>query len=221
MQRRWLLWMARVLSMGVLAACGGGGEEQPAEATDSGPTATPFEPSPLPPTWTPSPEGFVPSRTPTPEQNGAGPSGSGPGGALAGGTPFPPTWTPGPPPTVTPLYSPTPTGTPFPTLPPAPTQTAQPDYCYDLQPVVGELETRAEVGVTLRWTPIERYTRYLVIVRHPGGGVIYTETAEGSTHDVPGDLFNTAGAYGWELWPLDGDGNRVCFPVSGEIIVRF
>ncbi len=219
--RRWLLIMAVVLAGTLLGACGSDNGNQPATSTPDVPSVTPIQRTPFPPTWTPSPAGFVPSRTPTPEKVQSRPDETGPGGALVGGTPFPPTWTPGPPPTKTPLYSPTPTWTPFPTLPPAPTRTLQPDYCYELQAVSGSMETRAGVPVIVRWNPIPRYSSYLVIVRHPGGGVIYTEPAEGGQHELSGDLFRTAGAYGWEIWPLDDAGNRACFPISGEIIVRF
>lgn len=213
MRRAWLL--TGVLAAALLAGCGGGDE---AGQTPSA-TATLVTPSPLPPTWTPRPPGFVPSATPTPENTAVRtPGEASEGGSLAGGTPFPPTWTPGSPPSATPRKSPTPVA---PTLPPAPTWTAQPDYCFALKVVGGDLATRAGVAVTVRWTPIAEFSDYLVIVRHPGGGIIYSGPASGGAHLLPGDLFSVAGAYGWEVWPLDAAGNRACFAVGGEIIVSF
>ncbi|MEW6579110.1 MAG: hypothetical protein AB1435_07940 [Chloroflexota bacterium] len=212
MHRGWLL--IGLLTAALLAGCGGDKAEEVPTAT-----ATVFTPSPLPPTWTPSPPGFVPSTTPTPENTAdRTPGGVNVGGSLAGGTPFPPTWTPGSPPSATPRVSPTPVA---PTLPPAPTWTTHPDYCLALTVVGGDLATRAGVAVTVRWTPIAEFSDYLVIVRHPGGGIVYSQTATGGAHTLPGDLFTVTGAYGWEVWPLDAAGNRACYAVGGEIIVSF
>lgn len=213
MRRAWLLF--GVLVAALLAGCGGDGGDGPAPSA----TATLVTPSSLPPTWTPRPPGFAPSATPAPENTAVRtPGGAGEGGSLAGGTPFPPTWTPGAPPSATPRKSPTPV---VPTMPPAPTWTAHPDYCLALTVVGGDLATRVGVAVTVRWTPIAEFGDYLVIVRHPGGGIIYSEAVAGDTLRLSGDLFNVAGAYGWEVWPLDDAGNRACYAVGGEIVVSF
>ncbi|MCZ7538492.1 MAG: hypothetical protein M5U29_00920 [Anaerolineae bacterium] len=213
MRRAWLL--TGVLAAALLTGCGGGDEAGQAPSA----TATLVTPSPLPPTWTPVPPGFVPSATPAPESTTVRtPGGAGEGGALAGGTPFPPTWTAGAPPSATPRKSPTPV---TPTLPPAPTWTAHPDYCLGLTVVGGDLATRVGVAVTVRWTPIAEFSDYLVIVRHPGGGIVHSEAVAGDMLRLPGDLFSVAGAYGWEVWPLDAAGNRTCFAVGGEIIASF
>jgi len=212
MRKEWLL--SGLLAVALLAGCGGdeAGQTPPA-------TATLVTPSPLPPTWTPKPPGFVPSATPTPETTATRtPGGTGESGSLAGGIPFPPTWTPGSPPSATPIKSPTPV---VPTLPPAPTWTPQPAYCRTLAVVGGDLATRVGVAVTVRWTPIAEFSDYLVIVRHPGGGIVHSEAVAGDTLRLPGDLFSVAGAYGWEVWPLDAAGNRACYAVGGEIIVSF
>ena len=212
MRRGWLL--IALLAAMLLAGCGGNETRETPTAT-----ATVFTPSPLPPTWTPVPPGFVPSATPAPEDTAdRTPGGASTGGSLAGGTPFPPTWTPGSPPSATPRKSPTPV---VPTLPPAPTWTTHPDYCFALTVVGGDLATRAGVAVTVRWTPIAEFNDYVVIVRHPGGGIIYTGTATGGTLLLPGDLFTVAGAYGREVWPLAAAGNRTCFAVCREITVSF
>ncbi len=212
MRGRWLVM--GLLAAVLLAGCGGTKtEEEPPTATATLPTS-----SPLPPTWTPGPPGPLPSATPTPEiATETTPGGAGIGGDLAGGTPFPPTWTPGVLPTATPRISPTPV---LPTLPPAPTWTMQPDYCFALTTVGGDLTTRPGLAVTVRWTPVEEFSDYLVLLWRPDGSLAYSQTVTGGSHTLPGDLFSTVGVYSWELWPLDKDGNRACFVIGGEVIVR-
>ena len=163
------------------------------------------------PTWTPVRRGSFPRPRPRPKTADRTPGGASTGRCWR--TPFPPTWTPGSPPSATPRKSPTPV---VPTLPPAPTWTTHPDYCFALTVVGGDLATRAGVAVTVRWTPIAEFSDYVVIVRHPGGGIIYSGTATGGTLLLPSDLFTVAGAYGWEVWPLDAAGNRTCFAVGGD-----
>ena len=212
MRERWLVM--GLLAAVLLAGCGGTKtEEEPSTATAAPPT-----PSPLPPTWTPGPPGPLPSATPTlGDAAETTPGGAGIGGDLARGTPFPPTWTPGMPPTSTPRISPTPA---LATLPPAPTWTMQPDYCFALTTVGGDLTTRPGLAVTVRWTLVEEFSDYLVLLWHPDGSLIYSQTVTGGSHTLPGDLFAAAGVYSWELWPLDKDGNRACFVIGGEVIVR-
>ncbi|HVO72127.1 MAG TPA: hypothetical protein VMT24_18885, partial [Aggregatilineaceae bacterium] len=104
--RRW--WLV-ILLVAVLAltGCNGGKKSAPTATL----TATAFVPTPLPPTWTASPPGFVPSPTDTqalsdttsPAAGGASPSPS-------GGTPLPPTWT-----ALPPGFVPSPTDSPAPT----------------------------------------------------------------------------------------------------------
>lgn len=154
-----------------------------------------------------------PSPTPTPTLEP-----SPVGGSLVGGTPFPPTWTPGRPPTSTPRGAPT--SVP-PTLPPAPTWTALPDYCYELTVIGGDTDIRVNTSVTLRWTPIAGFSDYLVLVYFPGGSLAYQQVVKGTEHTVPGEIFRLAGAYGWEIWPLGPQGERLCFPAGGEIVVSF
>lgn len=212
MRARWLV--LALLAALLLAGCG---DEKAEEALPTA-TVTPLTPSPLPLTWTPGSPGPLPSVTPTPasavETETSEP---GMGGGLAGGTPFPPTWTPGVPPTAAPRISPTPV---LPTLPPAPTWTMQPDYCFALTTVGGDLTTRPGIAVTARWTPIEQFSDYLVLLWRPDGSLAHSQTVTGGSHTLPGDLFTTPGVYSWELWPLDKDGNRACFVIGGEVIVR-
>ena len=215
-----------------LAACGG---------NDSSPTPTPsrtpFEPTPLPPTWTPTPAGFVPSPTATIESaepaEADNTTADAVSGQLQGGQGFPPTWTPGPAPQ-------RPTVTPRPTLPssggaagqssgssnlptgsPAPTWTPQPEYCYELQAIGGDIRSYVGHAVTLAWKPISVFDNYLVEVRHPGGSVVHSAIAPGGSYEIPGEVFTQANVYGWEVSAVDENGNRVCFPISGEIITSF
>ena len=217
MRRRWIV-MLLVLVL-ALAGCGG---DDGSESDSGEPSATPFVASPLPPTWTPSPPGFVasPVLSPTPDAAQLAAT-SDVSGELGGGTPYPPTWTPGRRPTVTarPTLPPTPGGVP--TLPPAPTWTAQPDYCRELMVLTPEIEIGAQQPVEVSWQPIPQFSLYQLEVRHPGGGIIFSEPVAGSTFTLPGSLFTYASVYGWDVWPLDDNGNKVCFPASGEIIVSF
>jgi hypothetical protein len=129
-------WWLVILLVAVLALAGCNGGKKSETAT---PTATAFVPTPLPPTWTASPPGFVPSPTDTQALTDAtNPAGEGASTQPAGGTPLPPTWTALPPgfiPSPTDVQAPTATmnlaaegastqpagGTPFP-----PTWTALP-----------------------------------------------------------------------------------------------
>jgi len=108
----------------------------------------------------------------------------------------------------------------LPTVPPAATWTLQPDYCYTL---VGGGDVQTVVGkpVVITWTPIATVPNYMITVRHPGGGIMFIQVVRGESLQLSGDLFTVAGAYGWEAWPLDEAGQRICFPVSGEIVVSF
>lgn len=155
--------------------------------------------------------GPAPTDTPTLEPSPVG-------GSLAGGTPFPPTWTPAQPPTSTPQVA---SGSPFPTLPPAPTWTALPEYCYELTVIGGDTEMRVNTRITLRWTPISGFSDYLVLVYYPGGVLAHQQLVKGTEYTVPGEIFGSAGVYGWEIWPINEQGERVCFPAGGEIVVSF
>jgi hypothetical protein len=255
--RKW--WFVILLvAVLALAGCNGGKKSATENAT---PTATAFVPTPLPPTWTALPPGFIPSPTNNPAPSAAGnPAADGastqPAGGTplpptwtalppgfipsptdspapsattnlaaegastqpAGGTPFPPTWTPGKRPSATPRYTATPRS---PTLGPAPTWTAQPAYCYTLNVAGTNPQIKPGDSVTINWVPIAGINNYEFTVRHPGGGVIFQQAVTGASIDLPGNLFTVAGAYGWDVHPLDDSGQPICFPVSGEIIVSF
>ncbi|MBI5958165.1 MAG: hypothetical protein HY866_05500 [Chloroflexi bacterium] len=209
-------WMFILLLIGLLALTGCDGDKDKDSNTDQEPSATAFVPTPLPPTWTPSPEGFVASDTPSPTPREIQ---EGEPGALTGGSPFPATWTPGRRPTVTPRY----TASPIPpTDPPAATWTPQPDYCYTLQIVSEDVRISVGQDVEVSWIPIERYPDYLFSVRNPSGEIVFQEIVKGKTTMlIPGKTFTNAGGYAWEVWPLDEQGNQTCFSTSRDIIVSF
>ncbi len=205
----------------------GGSPLPPTWTPGVGPTDTPHENSPeplntsIPSTWTPTPSGFVASLTPpgfvaspaNPPVQVENPT-ERPGGGAA----LPPTWTPGTRPTITPRY--TPTELP-PTLPLAPTWTAQPEYCSQLQ--ITSPDTRITVGqsVQVSWIPIPQISTYALDVRIPSGDIAYQENVTGSSATLPGSIFTLAGGYSWEVWPLDANGQKICYPASRDIIVSF
>lgn len=201
----------------VLAACGDDATT-PAPATDA-----PDGPTPLPATWTPSPEGFEPSATPAGEALDVddAPVESGPPG---GGSTLPPTWTPFVRPTITPLPRPIVTLeplTPTPIEEGAPSPTPLGEHCFTLESLVEE-DPRIEVGqgVGIRWTPVEGISAYRVEVAHPDGGMILNAITPDTLYEIPGTTFTTAGVYGWQVTPLAGD-QPVCYSISGEIITSF
>lgn len=211
--RKWWFLILLVAAL-ALAGCNGGKKSE-----NPTPTATAFTPTPLPPTWTATPPGFIPSPTNTPPPTATSDAAAQGATTLpAAGTPLPPTWTPGKRPSATPRFTATPRN---PTLGPAPTWTAQPEYCYTLGVVGTNPHIKPDESVTISWAPIAGIENYQVTVRHPGGGVILQQAVKGSSLELPGSLFTVAGAYGWDVRPLDNSGQPICFPVSGEIIVLF
>lgn len=215
-------WFALLLIVPLaLAACGGddGGEDTPPSDT---PTATPVTPTLGPPTWTPAPEGFRPSATPRPTATPR------PDDDEAGESDLPPTWTPPPTRAVATSQGSGNTGedaivrnpdaTPKPTFP---TATPQPDWCYELIPISEDFRIQAGQPVTLTWESIPQMERFLVEVRHPGGFRVFSDITTENSYQVPGDTFQQAVAYGWQVLPLAEDGTGICFPISGEIVVTF
>ncbi|MBN2303868.1 MAG: hypothetical protein JXQ72_05295 [Anaerolineae bacterium] len=213
MRKFWLVILLAVPL--VLVACGGGddggGDTEPDQSAT--PATVTSEPPTSVPTWTPSPEGWRPSPTPPPatwtpqptreevENVGSGNTGGNTSGTGSGSSNEPavqptagPTWTP------------------------------QPDWCYELASISEDFRIQAGQPVTLSWQPVTSsavVTHYVVKVRHPGGADVWAEITADSTIGLPGDIFNQAVAYGWQIQPLDGDGEPVCFPISGEIVVSF
>ncbi len=135
---------------------------------------------------------------------------------------FPPTWTPSPePPELTPQPTlgpeqPTPTRTPV----AVPTQPAVPDYCFEFD-VLSEGTIQIQTGESARiaWQPIAPYPNYEVSLWPPSGDAQIREVVQGGSYTFSGELFSAAGVYGWEVWPLDDAGERVCRGLSGEIVV--
>lgn len=192
----------------VLAGCN---NDKKDSKTEGGVTETPFVPTPLPPTWTATPPGFVASPTFTATPAGAATD-------RPGSTPLPPTWTPGRQPTVTPIY--TPTAVP-PTLGPAATWTPLPDYCSELQISSEDSRIRTGTSVAVSWTPISGYNTYQLNVYNPSGQLAFQATVTGNSFTLPGSIFVNAGGYGWEVWPLNAQGERICYPAGRDIIVDF
>ncbi len=188
----------------------------------------------FPPTWTASPSGFRASLTPTgqaaPDSNGgasgaagdAGSSESSGGASGAATSIFPPTWTPVP--SRTPGQRPTSSGIdplmPTP-LPAGPTWTPQPAFCKELAEGSNNPGTYVGQPFVVNWIPVSWAAAYLVEVRHPGGGVVVSETVLTGSFTVPGEIFTQANVYSWQVTPLDETGNPLCYPISNEIVVTF
>lgn len=191
----------------------------------------------FPPTWTASPPGFRASPTPTgqaaPDSNSgtsgasgaagdAGSSGSSGGASGAATSIFPPTWTPIP--SRTPGMRPTSSGIdplmPTP-LPAGPTWTPQPAFCKELAEGSNNPGTYVGQPFVVNWIPVSWAAAYLVEVRHPGGGVVVSETVLTGSFTVPGETFTQANVYSWQVTPLDETGNPLCYPISNEIVVTF
>ncbi len=195
-----------------------------------------------PPGFVPSetPPGFVPSETPTlPAESGnsanaasggsseGGSSGGSEGGSSGGGVEpterpggatLPPTWTPGRKPTITPLVPPTRVP---PTLGPAATWTPQPEWCYELQITSEDAHIRRNTPVGISWTPIAGYGSYQLNVYNPSGMLALQEVVNGTSYTLPASIFTSTGGYGWEVWPLNDQGERICFPAGRDIVVDF
>lgn len=217
------LWLVMLLPL-ILIACGG--DDTPPPPTET-PTVTPVTPTLLPPTWTPAPEGFRPTWTPSPTSDtaAAGDAFGGPGGSGD----YPPTWTPVSTQGVSENVGSGNTGgegagsfnEPPTKTPPAPTWTPQPDWCYEIQSISEDFRIRAGESVTIEWQPVPNVASFRIEIRHPGGMVVFGDITVETQFEVPGSYFNQAVAYGWQVQPLDADGEPVCFPISGEVVVSF
>jgi len=215
----------------------GGATLPPTWTPGAPPTSTP-EDLALPP-LTDTPPGFVPSETPpgfvaSPLPQGAGEtvSGGAAGGSQSGGSEgassepterpgggaLPPPWTPGRKPTITSVYTLTPVP---PTLGPAATWTPQPEWCYALQITSEDLHIRTNTPVDVSWTPIPGYDTYQLNVYNPSGGLAFQQAVTGTSYTLPGKIFINAGGYGWEVWPLNEQGQRICFSAGRDIVVDF
>ncbi len=136
---------------------------------------------------------------------------------------FPPTWTPSPvppSPTARPTLAPEMLAASL-TPPIGPTKPASaPDYCFEFD-VLSEGTTHIKTGesVLIAWQPIEQYPDYEVSLWPPSGDAQIREVVQGGSYAFAGELFSVAGVYGWEVWPLDENGQHVCRGLSGEIVV--
>lgn len=217
MRKYWLLLV--VMSL-VLTGCGGDDDPE-----DNAPTAT-AQPSrtPLPPTWTASPQGFVASPTATltlaPTEPGSNPTGQ---------SVLPPTWTPGTRPSITPRNTSLPQGSvidssgtaTIPTPEPAgATWTPQPEYCQELQPMASDENIVLGQPASVMWQPITNIPDYEVAVWFVSGEKIFSQRVSGvSSFEIPADVFTVAGVYGYEITPLDANGQKICYPISWELFV--
>lgn len=215
MSRCWLFMMLALVI--VLAGCGGEDKEQPTPT--SSPSPTPLTPTSLPPTWTPSPPGFVASPTLTlvpterPVDTTSG----------QGGQSLPATWTPGPGrPTLTPWRTPTNTPEPgliTPTVTEVQPTSSLPEECFELNALQSDQEIMVGEPVAISWTPVPGLGHYLVELYDGLGVLVLSEIVRDTTFALPGELFSRPGVYGWEVTPVFEDGERTCFGIAGEIIV--
>lgn len=192
----------------LLAGCGGDkqapdGEITPAQATaaptsapTSAPTTEPATPTSPPPTWTPPPGALT-----------SAPGEAGPG--------LPPTWTPRA--QIMPPVAPGPS----PTRPPSrPTWTPLPDWCYELQAIAAPGISYTNLPVILSWAPAPNVAQYRVELRNPGGSLLLAAVTAETEYTFGGDLFEVANVYGWQVTPLDENGQPVCYALADEIVVR-
>lgn len=188
----------------LLAACGGDESAPESEATPAptvaptiAPTTAPADASPLPPTWTPAAAALTPA-----PGSGAGPT-------------MPPTWTPRG--QIMPPVAPGPS----PTRPPdQPTWTPLPDWCSELQVISAPGISYTNLPVILSWAAVPNVAQYRVELRNPGGGLLIAEVTAETEHTFGGDLFQVANVYGWQITPLDENGQPVCYALADEIVVR-
>lgn len=237
------LGIVSLLALVVLISGCGGGDDDKAPT----PSETPRPLPTLPPEWTATPPGFVPSETPTPAPSSTRTPGadgtSGEAGLTsdeAGGAPTPggeddeawfqATWTPVPTNTFVPTFTPTIT------LTPSFTPTSLPDICFELAPVDTVGVTWAGYAVPIRWNYISdlgSFSRYLIqlfkgdqevwnfIIADPLSYVVPGTTE--IQYEIPGHIFEENPrdqVYSWVVWPLDINGERVCYSINNEIIVK-
>lgn len=216
-------WGAIIVVAVGLALTGCGGDNKGQQVTQpASATVTPLQASPLPPTWTDVPPGFLPSETPASESGATATRVAPAANVDTGATPLPPTWTPGRKPTRTPYVTETPslpTGSPPPTWTPLPSFTPLPAICAQLEIVGTDSSARIGASPIVQWIPVPGFDTYRIDLRHPGGGILMTQVVTGDSFEFPADLFTVEGAYGWGVSPLDSNGEDTCYPAGSEIIV--
>lgn len=139
--------------------------------------------------------------------------------------------TPVPPPTATEFVRPTlpPTWTPEPTrtlIPAGGASTAEPENagepafapatinpaCGTFGPNRAETDTEFRMGNSPRiaWTMVDGAALYRVVIINEGGLEVHNVLVEDTFLDVNPDVFAQAGAYGWDVVPLNGFGEQMC-----------
>lgn len=128
---------------------------------------------------------------------------------------FPPTFTPTPAPTDTPTAT---------QVFPSPTlfiQYATPNpACNTFDTIFEQSDYEFAVGVSPRatWRAVEGAQLYRLILKESNGRVINDQIylAE-TTYTFPADLFEVGRSYGWEVYPINAQGDQMCFAVGLEM----
>ena len=222
------LWFVMLFGLVLsLAACGGdgGSEEAAATATNTPPPTR----TPLPGTWTPSPQGFVATMAPAEATATSGPVAS----PVSGGQALPATWTPLPDDFQRPTSTPAPVntapgaeatpeqirlGSP---VPPGPTATAYPEACATFELTAADERVFIGTATGVAWRPVEGAVGYHFVLRHQGGGIMIEETLTSTLLEIPEDTFQVQGVYGWELTPIDANGDPMCATLGIELYALF
>lgn len=93
------------------------------------------------------------------------------------------------------------------------------DFAVDLQ----ESTSTFALGTqpVAAWTAIDGAESYFLELSNQSGFVILTDIyiAE-TTYTFDADLFEDAQAYGWSVYPLDANGDQMCFTRGSEMVVQ-
>lgn len=129
---------------------------------------------------------------------------------------LPPTWTPQPSPTMTNTPEPVfPSPTPF--IPAA----GVPDACSNfVADIAGStIEFRLGTPPTAAWTSIEGAELYRLTLAEANGRVIRDDIYLTDTqYQFDGSLFEEGRFYGWSVYPINANGDQMCFQAGLELI---
>ncbi|NJL56441.1 hypothetical protein HC928_15620 [bacterium] len=142
----------------------------------------------------------------------------------------PPTTRPRPtlPPSWTPVSQTAPTATLVPTnLQPTDAGAAPPPAridgdspaCTNFGPDFAQLTPEFRLGEspTIAWAAVEGARLYRVVVFDAQEVTVHERLVEGTTYDIPAEVFTEIGRYGWTTEPLDEIGVQMCL-ARGEVL---